>query len=511
MGASVTFVATVTGNAPTGTMSFTDNGTAMASCAAVTVAPTGTTGTAVCTTSALTAGSHTIMATLRRRRGQRSVQQLAGRNHQWRRSGGAVATTTTLASSLNPSTVGALVMFTATVTGNSPTGTVSFTDSGASIGCAAVPLIGGAATCSTALLAQGTHTIVASYGGDAGNMGSSGMVSQVVNAGGGGGPTATTTTLVSSANPAASGASVTFTATVTGNAPTGSVNFMDGTGSISNCAVVALAAGSGNSRTAACTTTTLSVGTHSIAARYSGNATNATSTSTTISETITGTPAALVPKVAFTLSNTLIVAPQTVTITATATETGGSITKVSLYLNGAKLADLTTSPYTFTTAALPVGTHMFYATATDAFGNVTSTLTQNVVAISGAPPVATTDANVWRLLNQATFGASQAEAAKVVAMGIPAWIDNQFAAAGVGLSGHQVQRDCAELDSLRVRDAGSGGQGLPGRLAAGDLRPRSPVPGGHPARLLHQRDHGPGPAAPARSLGAVADRRDVGR
>jgi uncharacterized protein (DUF1800 family) len=115
-----------------------------------------------------------------------------------------------------------------------------------------------------------------------------------------------------------------------------------------------------------------------------------------------------------------------VTITATATETGGSISKVSLYLNGAKLADLTTAPYTFTTAALPVGTHMIYATATDAFGTVTSTLTQNVVAISGAPPVVTTDANVWRLLNQATFGASQAEAAKVAAMGIPAWIDNQL-------------------------------------------------------------------------------------
>ena len=47
------------------------------------------------------------------------------------------------------------------------------------------------------------------------------------------------------------------------------------------------------------------------------------------------------PKVAFTLSNTLVIAPSTVTITATATETGGTIAKVSLYLNGAKLADLT--------------------------------------------------------------------------------------------------------------------------------------------------------------------------
>ena len=114
------------------------------------------------------------------------------------------------------------------------------------------------------------------------------------------------------------------------------------------------------------------------------------------------------------------------TITATATETGGTITKVSLYLDGVKLTDLATAPYTFTTPALATGTHQIYATATDLLGTVTSTLTQNVVAISAPPPVASTDANIWRLLNQATFGASQEEAAKVKAMGIPGWIDNQF-------------------------------------------------------------------------------------
>jgi len=423
-GANVTFVATVTGTAPSGSFSFADNGTVIAGCAAVGFGANGNTGNAVCSTATLAAGSHTIMATyggdaVNAGSNDALVQVIGGGST-------AVSTTTTLGSSANPATVGSTVTFTASVAGNSPSGSVTFTDNGASIGCASVPLgVAGSAMCSTAALGQGTHSIIASYGGDTGNLASTGTLSEVVNAGAG--PATSMTTLISSANPAASGASVTFTATVTGKAPTGSINFMDGTGSIANCAVVPFAAGSGNSRTAACTTTMLTVGTHSIAAKYSGDGANPGSTSTTISETITGAPAALVPKVAFTLSNTLIIAPQTVTITATATETGGTIAKVSLYLNGAKLADLTTGPsYTYTTAPLPVGTHLIYATATDALGTVTSTLTQNVVAISGPPPVVKADADVWRLLNQATFGASQAEAAKVLGMGIANWIDSQM-------------------------------------------------------------------------------------
>ena len=423
-GASITFMATVTGTTPTGSVNFTDNGSAIAGCTAMGLAVSGNVGTAACSTATLTVGSHNIVASY-------GGDALNGTSSftvvQVINSGsGATPTTTTLTSSSNPSTAGSAVTFTATVTGNAPSGTVSFTDSGASIGCAAVALSGaGTAQCSTAGLAAGTHTIVASYGGDANNMVSSGMVSQVVNSGGGGGAGATTTTLVSSANPAASGASVVFTATVTGNAPTGTVAFTDGVANINNCAVVNLS-GAGNSRTAACTTSTLTVGTHSIVARYSGNATNAASTSAAISQTITGVPAVVAPKVSFTLSNTLIIAPQTVTITATATEVGGVIANVALYVNGAKVATLTTAPYTFTTAALPAGMHSIYATATDTKGVLTSTLTQTVVAISGPPPVVTQDPDVWRLLNQATFGASQADAANVLAMGIPNWINAQF-------------------------------------------------------------------------------------
>ena len=94
---------------------------------------------------------------------------------------------TTLASSLNPSTVGANVTLTASVTGSSPTGSVNFKDGASSIsGCSAVALAGSGNTrtaqCATAALTAGTHSITAVYGGDASNTGStSSALSQVVN------------------------------------------------------------------------------------------------------------------------------------------------------------------------------------------------------------------------------------------------------------------------------------------------------------------------------------------
>ncbi len=78
---------------------------------------------------------------------------------------------------------------------------------------------------------------------------------------------------------------MTFTATVTGSSPTGSVNFKDGTTSISGCAAIALG-GSGNTRSATCATSGLAVGTHSVVAAYSGDAGNAASTSVALSQVV---------------------------------------------------------------------------------------------------------------------------------------------------------------------------------------------------------------------------------
>ena len=76
-------------------------------------------------------------------------------------------TTVQVASSLNPSTVGQSVTFTATVASGfgSPTGNVTFLDAGAAIGTGAIA--GGKANFTTTALAHGSHTITARYAGDA--------------------------------------------------------------------------------------------------------------------------------------------------------------------------------------------------------------------------------------------------------------------------------------------------------------------------------------------------------
>jgi serine protease len=202
-----------------------------------------------------------------------------------------VATTTSLSSSANPATAGIAVTFTASVSGSAPTGTVAFRDGGTPIsGCSAVAIGGSgdtrSAVCTTSALAAGTHTIVAAYGGNATNAAStSAPLSQVIDAAPPVTTTATTTALASSDSRAAAGATVTFTATVTGSAPTGTVRFLDGGASIAGCDAVAIA-GAGNARTAECATSTLAVGSHAVTARYGGDAANAGSSSSAVSVTI---------------------------------------------------------------------------------------------------------------------------------------------------------------------------------------------------------------------------------
>jgi hypothetical protein len=77
-------------------------------------------------------------------------------------------TTTSLASSENPSTAGGQVTFTATVSPTPNGGTVAVTDGGTTIsGCTMVPVSGtGQASCQVTYPAAGSHSIAVSYSGD---------------------------------------------------------------------------------------------------------------------------------------------------------------------------------------------------------------------------------------------------------------------------------------------------------------------------------------------------------
>ena len=383
-GQSVKFTATLTnGVSPTGTVTFTlDNGTP--------VTATDFNGTtATFTPPTLSVGTHTVMASY------------GGDTNNAAESGSLnpvqivqkAAPTSGLTSSLNPSTFGQSVTFTATVTGgDGPTGTVTFTDTSTSPATTlgTMPLTSGTAQVSTSALAVGSHNVTAQYSGDANNAaGAAGTDTQVVNQASSG------TSLASSLNPSQFGQSVTFTATVTGQNPGGKVTFtVDGTAG----SPVTLSNGK-----ASVSTSTLSVGTHTVTAAYSGDGNNTTSTATlTPVQTVnkatstTGLTSSLNPSqfgqsVTFTAS----VTGQSPTGTVTFTIDGTAGTPVNL-TNGSASSPATTT--------LSVGPHTILATYSGDGNNVGSsqTLTQTV-GKAGAGTTLTSSLNPSFLGQSVTF------------------------------------------------------------------------------------------------------------
>ncbi|QAY72649.1 hypothetical protein ET445_04100 [Agromyces protaetiae] len=127
-------------------------------------------------------------------------------------------TSTVLVSSVNPSTEGQSVTFTATVASAgipvAGVGFVQFGVDGTPAGEAVLLGFDGTATLTTSALAAGSHTITADYGGSPVTGSSSGSLTQVVEALPPT-PAATSTELTSSVNPSTFGQSVTFNATIT--------------------------------------------------------------------------------------------------------------------------------------------------------------------------------------------------------------------------------------------------------------------------------------------------------
>ena len=185
-------------------------------------------------------------------------------------------TSTSVTSSLNPSTFTQSVTLTAQVqssTTSTPTGTVTFHDSKIALGTRS--LSGGVAKLTTSGLSGGTHSITATYNGNTDFVGSSSPVlSQVVH------PAATTATLTSSRSTSTFGQGITFTSKVTSGVgtPTGSVTFKNGTATLGTAPLA--------SGTATFTTSSLRAGSHSITAVYDGATDFATSTSKAVKETV---------------------------------------------------------------------------------------------------------------------------------------------------------------------------------------------------------------------------------
>jgi Bacterial Ig-like domain (group 3)/Autotransporter beta-domain len=269
-GQGVTFTATVSvvppeSGTPTGTVTFKDGATVLG---------TGTlngSGQAQFSISTLAAGGHSITATYA------GDTKFAGSTSPvLTQSVGQGGTTTTIVSSVNPSTFGQPVIFTATVNGSggNPTGPVTFKDGANVIGTGTLNG-NGQATLATSSLSAGNHAITAVYGGDSTFSGStSPVLSQVVNM------AATTTTLASSANPVEARKPVTFTATVTSSSgtPTGTVLFKDGG--------VVIGSGTLAGGVATFTTSSLALGTHTITATYTGSGNFGISTSAPLLQTV---------------------------------------------------------------------------------------------------------------------------------------------------------------------------------------------------------------------------------
>jgi len=165
-GQNVTFTATVAGTsqstpAPTGTVTLTNTA---ASPAATLATIDLNAGSGTWTTSSLAAGTYTVVGTY----SSDSVYDVSTSSAVIVTINSPAKTSVTLSVPAS-AVVGASVTFTATVSGSSgtPTGTVTFYDGTKTLGTGT--LASGKASYSTSSLAAGSHSIIASYGGDSNN------------------------------------------------------------------------------------------------------------------------------------------------------------------------------------------------------------------------------------------------------------------------------------------------------------------------------------------------------
>jgi hypothetical protein len=279
---------------------------------------------------------------------------------------------------------------------------VSFLDGSSVLGTA--PVAGSVASWATKGLSVGNHSVTAVYGGDPNFVSStSTAINQTVQQDG------SKTKLSSSDKKAVFGEPVTFTVSVTAAAPgsgtpSGTVSFRDGTTTLTTVALDGTGTGT-------YTTSSLTIGTHSMTAVYSGDADFTTSTSAVLTQTVSkattttavvssANPSVFGQSVTFTTTIS-VVAPGGGTPTGTVTFKDGTTTLATATLSGG-LA-------TYTTSSLSVGTHkitVVYSGDTNFVGSTSPTLKQVVNSASfpsSAPsPVKLLDQAIASLPSDAT-------------------------------------------------------------------------------------------------------------
>ncbi len=246
---------------PTGTVSFTDNGSPLTGCQSLGLPALGPLQ-ASCTETYGSDGTHSIVANYS---GDADVTASTGSLAETVL---PMSTTTTVVPSPSASTFGQSVTLTATVAPTSgtdnPDGTVTFICNGIALGSSTVSTTGGVSSASMLVttLPLGSAAITASYGGDTDFLASTSVSAASVTVS----QAPTTLGLLSSDAPSAAGQSVTLTAVVfptTGSGETGTVTFFDQGTAIGTSTV--------STGQATLTVSSLPAGDDSITARYTGD------------------------------------------------------------------------------------------------------------------------------------------------------------------------------------------------------------------------------------------------
>jgi hypothetical protein len=200
-----------------------------------------------------------------------------------------IATPTNKVTNSSPTSLGATLKFTATVSGAgaTPTGTVTWKVTGnagvTSCTTSTTTLAGGTATCTITNAKAGVYSVSDGYGGDA-NYNSVGSDTDSVSV-----AKATPTNVVTNSTPPTLGGKVTFSATVAGVggiAPTGSVSWkISGSAGANSCGSTTVLTGG----VATCTITATKTGTYSASENYGGDTNYTSAGSNTDTESVAKT------------------------------------------------------------------------------------------------------------------------------------------------------------------------------------------------------------------------------